>query len=164
MSITTDYLHDAIIETCRAHFGPRCHYGRYQIEDPDLEVPNATLESPPLILRLEDSAAVEVTDYPDCLGAFWVDVGLLLVCVLSVESAPNVQLKLAEFAHQAMALVQAENPGSGGEYGNRWGISAADIGYPQAVSQGPLDIGLQGRDCRAVRWTQRVAITRAIPF
>ncbi len=162
--ITTDELHDAIIQTCRAHFGSRCRCGRYQLEDPDLCKSEEILDAPALILRVENMTAVEVTEYPDCGDACWIDFDLVIFCVLSIDTPGVLQVQLVEMAAAVLALVQGENPENEGEYGNRWGLAGTVIQYPSQPTASPVDINLFGRDCWAVRWTQRASIDRSLPF
>lgn len=161
---TTDELHAAIINTCREHFGARCRYGRYQLEDPALCQPCETLEAPALILRAESATAIEIEDYPGCDTAFRLDLSLAIFCVLTIDTPGVLQQKLVELAAHVAALVQGPNADTPDQFGNRWGIDQGAIGFPTNITLSPVDINLFGRDCWAVRWSQQVYIDRTLPF
>lgn len=163
--ITTDQLHDAIINTCRDHFGVRIlQYGDYQPRDQDTNECLSKLETPALLLRIDDQA--RVVD-PDEIGegkhCFWMEKRFALYGVLSIESPGNFPRTLMDYADAISACVYADPDDNRSRRGNRWGLDTM-IRRPENVTRDVVDLNLSGRSAIAVTWTQMVQTSDALPF
>jgi hypothetical protein len=164
MSVTTfEALHQAIVEALRERFGDRiATYGAYEPWDPIDDQPTARIQTPALLLEVEDFAEADL-ESPDPLGRLALTCTLAIHCVLSIQTE-RLQQRLPQLAAAVLSLVGSPQVGQRFRRGNQWGLGiAADPAERPQAQAGEFSPGLHGRDSWLVRWEQTVYLSEALP-
>ncbi|MBK1699738.1 hypothetical protein [Thiococcus pfennigii] len=148
-------IYDAVLARQRSHFGQWiAQYGFYE---PDLLVDEErSLQTPALLIGLEDFAIDEELDRRQVDGRIAVRLTLLEYAFLSVATA-NLQRQLDVLGLAVAAHIFAGEPGAraSDSRGNRWGLGAACRPPTRLEGQpGDLKPGRHGADSRLIRWEQ----------
>lgn len=164
---TLEILQGAILDALRVHFAGRvAEFGAYEPWDYREDEPAQVLNTPALLLEIEEMVNDDLLDSHQTPGRLAIRVSLAIHCLLSIRT-PKLQAALPELAASVMGLVAVRETATRtrAKRGNRWGLESA-VEYPGRCDAQPGEItpGANGLDSWKVTWEQVIYLSEeALP-